>query len=110
MKLLDRVRKLLYGYIPKSEVWDLDMTISKFVLPRLKMFKSYVASYPTNMTSDEWQEKLDDMIFAFQWHIDYADGNLDTSSKNWEQINTDGWKRYDKGIETFAKLYRNLWC
>ena len=39
-----------------TELWNLDTTLLKFLLPRLKEFKKQTNSYPSNVESfEEWQ-------------------------------------------------------
>ena len=41
-------KKKGFSKIQNSELWDLDYTIIKFILPRLKKFKEInISSYPT---------------------------------------------------------------
>ena len=47
------------------ELWSLDFTISKFILPRLQAFKKQKAGYPGHLTEKKWDNKLDKMIAAF---------------------------------------------
>ena len=46
--------------------WNLDTEVAKFVLPRLKRYKEITLCYPSNLTREEWDEKLDKMIGAFE--------------------------------------------
>ena len=49
-----------------SELWNLDYTIARFILPRLKAFKESTGGYPYGMTNDEWHNILDRMIEGFE--------------------------------------------
>ena len=79
----------------KSECWNLDITIAKFILPRLKHFRETTISYPsTDIGLDGWHEILDKMIYSF------------------DEILKDDSTEHDKkqeGLELFAKYYVNLW-
>ena len=46
------------------EIGDLDVLTSQFLVPRLKAFKKETYAYPTDLTMEQWQEILDDMIFS----------------------------------------------
>ena len=79
----------------KSECWNLDITIAKFILPRLKYFKENTISYPqVDIGLDGWHEILDKMIYSF-------DEILKDDSTDQDKI--------QEGLELFAKYYVNLW-
>ena len=75
-----------------TELWNLDSTILKFVLPRLKRFKECTIGYPSEFESHEaWLECIDEMI------------------ENIEKIiNSDEDGDYE-GFELFKKYFFNLW-
>ena len=81
------------------ELWNLDFTIAKFVLPRLRHFKELNCSYPHGNTSEEWDEILDNMILAFE--ICAADDEWDWSAKTTEQV--------ELGLALFSENFRGLW-
>lgn len=67
-------------YVPYSDLWSLDITIAKFVLPRLKKFKKENIGYPgieEMDTHEKWDEALDKMILAFEYVISWDDWWLD---------------------------------
>lgn len=78
--------------------WNLDIEISNFIVPRLKRFKKLNNGYPGDMTPDEWDKIIDEMIFAHEFNIK---DDL-TASKS-------DLKRFEKGMKLFSKYYRNLW-
>ena len=52
-----------------TECWNLDLTFSGFILPRLIQFKKDVNGYPEELgTFENWGAVIDKMIFAFD-HI-----------------------------------------
>lgn len=85
--------------IKSEELWELDLTISKFILPRLILFKESINSRPIGMTTQEWQEILGKMIYAFQYTID--DDKYKTFPSDYP--------KYEEGINLFAKYFRDLW-
>ena len=53
--------------IDVDELYDLDITIAKFILPRLIAYKQHCERTPRmTMTREEWDEILDKMIYAFE--------------------------------------------
>lgn len=93
------------------DVWSLDATISKFVLPRLELLKKVKHGVPCEFVDEngivnekEWNRIFDEMIWA-HWFIVNQD-NLPYYRVN----DTKGeWERCRKGLEYFGKYYLNLW-
>lgn len=83
----------------ESELWNLDYTIARFIHPRLKQFSEYVISYPTGMTCEEWEDKLKQMVKAFEIIIDDNNWELDN-----EQVDI-----VNNGLDLFREHFFNLW-
>lgn len=60
---------------------------------------------PNAFTLEEWKKILDDIIFAFQWQIDFdsIDGTVD--EKDFKAGN----KRQKKGLKLFGIYFNSLW-
>ena len=60
---------------------------------------------PASFTENEWCAILDDIIFAFQWQI-----NFDTydGTVNDKELKA-GEKRQARGLQLFSIYYKNLW-
>lgn len=82
-----------------SDTWNLDSTIAKFALPRLRRFKELTCGHPGNLTAEEWDSILDDIIYGLEACI------LSTEGKG-PEIN---WKRHQRGLEFFGKWFFHLW-
>jgi len=82
-----------------SDTWELDFTIAKFVLPRLKRFKELNLLYPPETTEEQWDKDLDDIIFAMEVEV-YGNEN---------KLGPEGWDRVHKGFQLFGKHFRGLW-
>lgn len=80
-----------------SETWSLDVTIAKFVLPRLITFKEIHSSHPANLTEHGWNRRLDIMIKAADR---YANG---------DQYQGIGNSAIRRGYALFVKWYDHLW-
>lgn len=63
-KLFKRQRKTL-GF-DETELWNLDLALAKFMLPRLRMFKSASPVIPYGLTRKEWHKILSKIIIAFE--------------------------------------------
>ena len=88
-------QRLDHGF-DESETWNLDATIIAFTLPRLKEFRECHGGYPACYTGDQWNEKLDDMIYWMEnYDVPY---NEDVDKK-----------RMVKGKKTFFDEFSGLW-
>lgn len=96
-------QKITRGYAD-CELWNLDVTIAEFILPRLKTFTKQCYSYPgwwladnNTMTSDEkheaWLDKLEEMV------EDLEDYLKDPYNPTKEKANG----------ELFAEIWPHLW-
>ena len=83
-----------------SDWWGLDMTIAKFTLPRLQAFKEGAMSFPSSMTSEEWNEILAKMITSFEIILD---------SERWPAPSKEDAQLVQEGCEMFGKHFTNLW-
>lgn len=93
-----------------EECWNLDMTLSALILPRLIHFRDNHCGTPGcvfeydekgNILNEEegrqkWEEILDKMIWAFYLYIK-------------EDCNEENNKQIDEGLELFAKYFYDLW-
>jgi len=106
-----------------EDLYDLDVTIARFILPRLMVFKEHCECSPNlNMTHEEWMEVLDKMIYAFErialqteedtpeykayikaiWNNEMDLVDLKRAAKS-------SLKPITEGLSLFHKYYRNLW-
>lgn len=81
-----------------SETWSLFVNIAEFVVPRLHRFKELNFGFPSNITSEEWDNKLDAMIRAFELIA------LDEVCYTKEQD-----KEIEQGLDLFREWYFDLW-
>lgn len=83
-----------------KQLWNLDITICKFVLPRIKEFRKDVISYPSDITYEKWLAILDEMIYALDVYVNAL----------WDiKYNSKEWKRYENGMKLFHKYFDHLW-
>jgi hypothetical protein len=83
-----------------SELWSLDSTITKFILPRLKVFREIQAGHPGCVKNEkEWNKILDKIIKAFE----IADSSISGL------ISDEEYKDWKKGMNLFVKYYFCLW-
>ena len=85
-----------------SELWGLDYTLAKYILPRLIKFKENAEGYPADITWEEYLIILDKMIWSFDYIIksEYI-SNFDDIKKNDDKC--------QEGLHLFAEYFRSLW-
>ena len=88
--------------IDKKEIVNLDQTIASFVLPRLIIIKKNHYSYPPSITNDEWNEKLQKMIDAFE-EILVRDLPFDERGRDFDDEKT------EEGLKLFSEWFLCLW-
>lgn len=81
-----------------TETWALDSVIVKFVLPRLKRFKELHICHPPSITMEEWDQKIQKMIDAFE---EYE--RRDDHPRDWDT------KKIDEGFKLFIEYFHDLW-
>lgn len=78
-----------------TEIYDLDDTIIKFLVPRLKVFREIHGNFsPKDLTITQWNNILDEMIDGFE---DYLHSDELTSEK------------YIKALDLFKEYFEDLW-
>lgn len=82
-----------------TELWNLDVSIAKFIFPRLKAF-SKSGCRPGHLEEEEWLEILNKMIRSFELMSDDVDAFSYDAKINME---------IEEGLELFHQYYRNLW-
>ena len=115
--------KAIAQNIDVEELYDLDVTIARFILPRLMAYKQHCERTPCiNMSREEWNEILDKMIYAFEriacqteedtpeykayikaiWDNEEDLADLKRAAKA-------SLKPISEGLSLYHKYYRSLW-
>lgn len=131
------------GYA-NSECWNLANSTSEWILPRLKYLRDNFCSVPPNLevsdtdkylTSEEWKDRLDKMIYAFEfilkedeitekcfpedfvWGFDLGPADKrntrelifkDKRKPDYTYFN-ECLKKHEEGMKLFVLYFRNLW-
>lgn len=98
-----KVQRLTRGF-DDTELWSLDCTIAEFIAPRLKVFleqAKQIGDHPGNITSQEWQCILEQMIEGFEIYPDHFNWSAEDSDANWKKV--------DKALSLFHKWFFKLW-
>lgn len=84
------------------ELWNLDSTFARYMLPRLKRFKETTDGYPGELTEQQWDAILEEIIWSLeyilgdQWHEDHTQWELNEA-------------RCSAGCELLGKWMRGMW-
>lgn len=87
-----------------SDTWNLDYTVAKFMLPRLRRFIELNCGYPPSITWEEWQRILGELVWMLEVTID--DDVLWDPDKETRDA---AWSRYEQAHEYFGKYIGHLW-
>lgn len=92
--------------IREEEIWGLDLTLAKYILPRLIKFKDVNdRSFPTDFENhEEWHKTIDKMIYSFEYVIKHnyeVYKDLEEEKKRHE--------KYKEGMQLFAEHFMDLW-
>ncbi len=81
-----------------EDCWNLDYSLAKWLLPRLKHLKANNCGYPWGMTIEEWEIILGKMVVAFELILE-DDFWLIPEEK----------AKVEEGLDLFRKHFHNLW-
>lgn len=87
-----------------SELWSLDCTIAEFIAPRIKAFKeaaAQIGDHPFNVTEQEWQTILEEMVEGFEIYPEHFHWAAEESENNWKKVH--------KALSHFHKYFFTLW-
>ena len=122
-------QRMRYG-VADEECWSLENTFSKFILSRLKHFKKMNRyGYHPDMTLEEWENVIDELIWTFEYlndderfnpfphYLEDTEWNFNKEKTPEQKQSFDEWmkkhnelqERKQKGLELFAKYYCHLW-
>jgi len=90
-------QRLTRGF-DSTELWNLDTTIAKFILPRLVAFRDNQLEMRIVDENDKWIINLNKMISAFEL--------LTTGEVIFQKSDT---KVIQSGLKSFATYYNALW-
>ena len=92
-----------------KDVINLDRTIARFILPRLKFFKKKTYTYPIGFTIEEWKSTIDKIILAFELILDDYEPDFGNLKYHIEKANNGYWKMVEDPNSTFDKEAYEKW-
>lgn len=86
--------------VSPDETWSLDISIARFLVPRLRMFKELTCGYPACLKGglDEWRRIIGKMERAFKL---IAQDKTTYSESEHNAI--------EKGLDLFRMYFHSLW-
>lgn len=85
--------------INHEDLWNLDVTLARIILPYLRVFREHTIAYPASMKEKTWNKYLLQMERAFEIII-REDGALPSPEED---------KAVERGLKLFAKYFQALW-
>lgn len=100
------------GWCPE-DTWDFSGYLLEIMKGGLKYLRETQHGYPASLTEEEWDRRLDEMIWSFQFLKDEGD----IWSQDWHRVGEDqaeenkkiNRKRAKKGLELFVEHFADLW-
>ena len=98
-------QRMFRGY-DDTDLWNLDVSISKRIVRMLKDFKKVTQGFPAKLDSfEEWMEILDKMIYCFDFYGNCFDELYKLSKEEYDKK----LKLADEGFDLFKEYYLDLW-
>ena len=97
------------------ELWNLDDTVSKWIVPRLKAFRANTIGYPPDIEFIDWQIEIGEMIFGFEFNDSewYEKNVFPIKDPKEKEAKLNEYKslckRAEDGRILFAKRFNYLW-
>ena len=94
-----KIFQLQHGF-DYADTWCLFLTQAEWILPRLRHFKKFTGGHPSDITQEEWEGIIGQMIRAFELSVIEGDGDILTDNE---------WDEVDLGHNLFITWYFHLW-
>jgi len=102
--------------IEPHDTWSMDHTLAMIIHPMLVQLKATQHGHPADLTEQEWDDILDEMIWAFghkSKEIDAGDMCRDKCSNFADPVCmaciNETQERLTNAFTLFGKYYENLW-
>lgn len=90
-----------------SELWSLDNTICKFILPRLRRFNKVKCGTPAGLTEEEWTKIIDNIAEAIDIYLNYNDAiNSEKVLKNIYTNDIPGLPGFEYGLDSMLEKHK----
>ena len=86
-----------------TETWHLDKTVALFLLPRLKRYIQVNNGFPSGMTEELYNEKLNYIVKSFEEY--YQDENVEVSL----ELEKERLSNAKKAVAILGEIWFDLW-
>jgi len=97
-------QRRIKGY-DNRELWSLDYSVARFMLPRLKEFRKRTCGYPAAFSKDygngQGEGGWDNVIGEIIWALEYGLDKYEWSKENDQ--------RFEKAMQLFGQYFWALW-
>ena len=94
--------KVKVNGIPQHQLWGLDDTLLRYILPRIRAFRDMPRmGCPGGIDETEWERILDDMVDGFELMKIHIDDSRALTRREWRQV--------VRTTSLFAKWWLHLW-
>ena len=94
--------------IEPFDTWSMDHTLAPIILPMLIQLKATQHGHPADLTEQEWDDVLDEMIYAFDCKANKDEVYMRFDIKDRDAMHKEQ-DRISNGFRLFGKYYENLW-
>jgi len=88
------------------DTWNMDHTLAYIILPMLIQLKETKHGYPSELSLEDWDKCLDEMIYSFDCKVNKDEVYMRLEEQ--EDIKEEQ-ERISNGFRLFGKYYENLW-
>ena len=127
MSIFDSILRWYYNFKPKrilkyfyqrktrgfsdKETWNVQHEFAKWVVPRLKRFKEVNNGYPYELTEEEWDNVLDEIIEGFSivasdnyWGLSDIENDKERIEEEKKKM-----KKIDRAVDLWSHHFHDFW-
>ena len=84
-----------------SETYNLEATLARHIVPRLKRFKELNNGYPPDLAFESWNIIINEMIYALEFRAKETVDQLDATVEEYDRV--------QRGLAAFGRHFSELW-
>lgn len=87
----------------KESTYDLQETIVKYTVNKMRKFRELNDGYPPHMSENKWDKILGEITYSFEHYVEFE--KLYLLDEKYEKE----YKKINKGFALFGKYFKHLW-
>jgi len=91
-----------YAY---EEAWNLNDYLARYALPRVRHLRDNNCGHPVDMTMEEWQAVLGNIVYSLELYVADAFGGVEDMLTY--EVSQE--PRYRAGLRLFGEHWQKLW-